>query len=179
MTAPEEMCVDPASEIVNAFIRAMKLAFRPDDPYCPPTGGGNTEVRFFAGMAPPTDAWDAHSDGGEGCDEPFLWVRLMRRYRSNNFPAPSASTEACSAPVVVAVEVGVGRCAVTDAEPTWEQYAREAEVSLDDSWRIELALCSAAGILRAQSRTVGIDTIEPYGPEGGIIGHTGAAYVQL
>lgn len=178
MTTPVPVCMDDASAIVDAYVRAMKLVFSPTSE-CPPVGGGSTDVRFFAGMAPPTDAWDAHSDGGEGCDNPFLWVRIMRRYRSLNFPTPTASVEACSAPRVLAIEIGVGRCAVTDAEPEWTQYAHEAEVSLDDSWRIEKALCVAAGILRGDNRPVGIDTIEPYGPEGGIIGWTGAAYIQF
>lgn len=178
MTTPVPVCTDDASAIVDAYVRAMKLVFSPTSE-CPPVGGGSTDVRFFAGMAPPTDAWDAHSDGGEGCDNPFLWVRIMRRYRSLNFPTPTASVEACSAPRVLAIEIGVGRCAVTDAEPEWTQYAHEAEVSLDDSWRIEKALCVAAGILRGDNRPVGIDTIEPYGPEGGIIGWTGAAYIQF
>lgn len=170
-------CIDPASEVVNKFVLALQVAFDPESE-CPPDGGGTTVVRFFAGDGAPLAAWDAHSQGGE-CKTPFLWVRVKSRFRSLHFPAPTVDVYPCALPRVLAVEIGVGRCAVVGAEPSWEDYATEAEVSLDDSWRIEKALCMAASALRATDHAVSVDTVTPYGPEGGVIAWTAAAYVEF
>lgn len=168
---------DPVSDIINTVTRSLRGGFAPDSA-CPPLGGGSTDIRFFAGDGAPLAAWDAHASGTDiGCAEPFLWVRAMRRYRSKVFPTPALDTGPCALTKVVAIEIGVGRCAVVDAEPSWEDYAREAEISLDDSWRIERVLCHIAGVLQKKTYEVGTDTIAPYGPEGGIIAWTGVVYV--
>ncbi|AER48647.1 hypothetical protein SEA_BOYLE_25 [Mycobacterium phage Boyle] len=186
MTAPEAVVPeDPAISAVNAFVAALKLAFSPDDKVQPPLGGGTKNVRFFAGDGPALAAFDAHVGvSGDNCAEPFAWVRLARRYyfRPGAFPAPVVDTsEKCADTMAAAaIEIGVARCTVTaQATPTFEQYAHEAEVSLDDSWRISLALCTAAKMLRTPKRNVGLDTITPYGPEGGVIAWVGQAFVQL
>ena len=62
--------------------------------------------------------------------------------------------------------------------PSWEDYATEAEISLDDSWRIELALCRAAALIRGIGYSAGIGEVSPYGPEGGVVAWMGEAYVQ-
>ncbi|AXN53294.1 hypothetical protein PBI_THONKO_22 [Mycobacterium phage Thonko] len=179
MTSPE-VCVDPVAEIVNTFVGVLKDVFDPDpEGPCPPLVGTTANVRFFAGEGAPLAAWNAHAEG-EGCDDPFLWVRVMRRYRSRTFPAPVAASESdiiCDMPKVVAVEIGVGRCAVVDQEPSWDDYAREAQISLDDSWRIESAVCAVTKRLAAKSYRVGADTIAPVGPEGGVIAWTAVVYV--
>ncbi|WAB09525.1 hypothetical protein SEA_WOOPER_22 [Gordonia phage Wooper] len=179
MTSAQPVCTDTADPIVNAFIRAMREAFD-DTSECPPIGGGSTTVRLFAGDAIPLAAWNAHSADVE-CDHPFLWVRLMRRYRTNAFPTPTIASANCDMPRVLAVEVGVGRCAVVDLEPSWEDYAREAEISIDDGWRIELALCRAKAFVLNEhlGSAFGTDIINPYGPEGGVIAMTGIGYVQF
>lgn len=164
--------MDAASTAINAFVTAMLEWFKPDS-NCPPDGGGSTDVRFFAGDAAPASAWDA-----QGCKQPFLWVRVVRRYRSREFPVPAVVTD-CDLPRVLEVEVGVARCALTKERPTWEEYGREAEVSLDDSWRIENVLCRARALLNKNDFRVGTGTIEPYGPEGGIIAWSGNAFVQF
>ena len=79
----------------------------------------------------------------------------------------------------VAIEVGVGRCAVMDEQPTWAQYDAEFDTSLEDSWRIELAVCRAAKLLEADTYTAATDEILQYGPEGGIICWTSIIYVQF
>lgn len=175
MTSPECPDIDPASAIINTITRSLRGGFTPDS-VCPPPGGGSTDIRFFAGDGAPLAAWDAHASG-QGCDDPFLWVRAMRRYRSKVFPTPVLDGSPCELPKVIVIEIGVGRCAVVDAEPTWDDYAREAEISLDDSWRIERVLCHASGILQRDGYLVSTDTIAPYGPEGGIIAWTGVVYV--
>lgn len=79
----------------------------------------------------------------------------------------------------VAVEVGVARCSDMSAKPKWSVLEREAEISLDDSWRIETALCIAATALKADDHAVATDTIAPLGPEGGLIAWTGMAYASF
>lgn len=171
---------DPVSCVLNAVVCGMREAFSADSP-APPLGGGTSKVRVFAGDAAPLAAWDAHREDCD-CNEPFLWVRLMRRYRTKAFPAPYVGPDPCASPVVAAVEVGVGRCASTSLEGcSWETYADEAEVSLDDSWRVELALCRAAAIMkRGQCADLtATDAVIPYGPEGGVVAWIGTLYAQV
>ena len=147
----------------------------------PPLGGGTDTVRIFAGDATPLAAWDAHAAECD-CNAPFVWIRLARRYRSDAFPTPTVGATPCGAPVVAALEIGVGRCAVVDAEPSWQDYEDEALISFDDSWRIELALCRASQHIAADpdcATNTATDQVIPYGPEGGVIAWLGTLYVQL
>lgn len=171
---------DPAEVAINALMQAMREAFGPSSEQ-PPLGGGSSDVKFFAGDAIPLAAWSAHSDGNTDCSVPFLWVRLERRYRSKDFPAPWVGPAPCDVPVVYSLELGVGRCAVVDPEPSWKDYQDEAEISLDDSWRVQLAMCRAASLLRRTTATVltAEDGVVPFGPEGGVIAWIGTMYVQL
>ncbi|WAB09198.1 hypothetical protein SEA_LITTLEMUNCHKIN_22 [Gordonia phage LittleMunchkin] len=180
MTSAEPMCSDPVDQIVAAFTTAMREAFEPDSD-CPPVGGGGTDVRLFAGDGIPLAAWNAHADGDD-CKSPFLWVRVTRRYRTQQFPTPIIDTSPCTFPRAVAIEIGVGRCAVVEREPSWEDYEQEAQTSIDDGWRIELALCRARTLLTQSppiASAFGSDAIAPYGPEGGVVAMTGIAYVQF
>lgn len=173
-------CVDPALAIIDAFTAAMLEAFDPEGD-CPPRGGGSTEVRFFAGDGALPD-WNPT---GRGCDQPLLWVRVDRRYRSRVAEFPAAfvqddrTCQQAGAVPVLAVEVGVGRCSSMEASPKWGVLAEEARVSLDDSWRIELVLSRIGCKLRSKTRAVATDSIAPVGPEGGISAWTGMAYVQI
>lgn len=176
MSVPD--CHDPASDIINVFLTTMRQAFDPASE-CPPDGGGSTAVRFFAG-----DGALPAGNPVEGCEEPFLWVRAAHRFRSRlgEFPAAYVGDAPCEhtgVRRVLAVEVGVARCTTMDAEPDWDTLSSEAEVSLDDSWRIERVLCAAAKRLRSPECAVATDTVAPAGPEGGIIAWTGMAYVQF
>jgi hypothetical protein len=168
---------DPALEVITAVTTALGDWFDPESE-CPAKVGTTTNVRFFAGDGAPLAAWDSHAS--QGCDEPFVWVRAMRRYRSKNFPTPTLGANPCGLTRVIAVEIGVGWCAVVDQEPKWADYATEAEVSMDTAWRIEEVLCRASKFLvRDDSeRQVGTDTITPYGPEGGVIAWTGVIYAS-
>lgn len=176
-------CADPVSPIVNAFVTVMLEAFDPAS-VCPPDGGGSTDVRFFAGDAAPLAAFQAYTST-TNCGSPFLWVRVVKRYRLSSFTSrrrgdfPSAAVDAnpCGAPRAVQLEIGVARCALADPQPSWQEYADEAEVSLDDSWRLERALCSVQGTLR-ENYDLGIDAILPQGPEGGVMAWTAFAYAQ-
>jgi hypothetical protein len=168
--------------IINQVICAMREAFDPASSY-PPLGGGSTTIRVFAGDATPLAAVDLHiNDTGCGQD-PFLWVRLARRFRSQSFPQPYVGAGGCASQRVAAVEVGVARCAVieTGDGPDWTALSEEAEVSLDDSGRIELALCRASALMTSKrcSDMQAVDAIVPYGPDGGVIAWIGTIYAAI
>lgn len=168
--------------IINQIICAMREAFDPNSSY-PPLGGGSTIIRTFAGDATPLAAVDLHINDVDCGNAPFLWVRLVRRYRSQTFPNPYVGKDGCASQRVVAVEVGVARCAVieTGDGPKWADLATEAEISLDDSGRIELAMCRAFALMQKDqcSDMQAADAVIPYGPEGGVIAWTGTLYAAV
>ncbi|CAA0134543.1 Uncharacterised protein [Mycolicibacterium vanbaalenii] len=178
MTAPD--CLDPAIDVVNTVMDAMRAAFRADSD-CPPVGGGIDVVRMFAGDGA-LPAWDPQL----AQEAMFLWVRVDRRYRSRtpDFPAAFVGDGPCDnadAFAVLAVEVGVARCTSMDSECNWPLLAEEAQISLDDSWRLERVM-RAVRCLRSKERAVATDTVAPVGPEGpegGVVAWTGMAYVQI
>lgn len=178
MTTSVPVCVDDATEVINAFVAALRKAFDPASS-CPPDGGGTGNVRFLACDGAPQAAWNAHSAEDSECSEPFVWVRVAQRYRSAKFPDPVININPCDLPRVIAIEVGVARCALMALEPKWEQYAAEADVSLDDSWRLESALCAAMKGLVKKGHLVGTDILMPFGPDGGVLGWSAQAYVQF
>ncbi|AQT82504.1 hypothetical protein B1R94_02335 [Mycolicibacterium litorale] len=159
----------------------MREAFDPDSA-SPPAGRGSTTVRFFAGDENALQVWDPDARGG--CADPFLWVRVPRRFRSrtDTFPQAYVGDWGCNQAGVISVveiEVGVGRCASIDPAPKWSDLERENEISLDDSWRIELVLRRGVCKLRTPQRAVATDTVGVAGPAGGAIAWSGVAYVQL
>jgi hypothetical protein len=176
------MLNDGADCIINKVICALKEAFSPTSSQ-PPIGGGTERVRVFAGEAAPLSAVDMHLDECGCGNDPFVWVRLVRRYRTQSFPQPYVGDAACGAPIAIAVEVGIARCAVvfTEGGCDWTAYESEAEVSLDDSARIELALCRAASLMKASncSDAVALDAVVPFGPEGGVIAWVGTLYARV
>lgn len=176
------MLSDPAECIINAVVTAMREAFTADSS-APPLGGGSDRVRFFAGDSAPLDFFDAHlNDPDCGCEKPFIWVRLMRRYRSQTFPAPWVGEAPCDQPHVVAVEIGVGRCSsMLTTECDWSAYEAEAEVSMDDSNRIEIALCRARQLMQRTkcSDAVAFDAVVPYGPVGGVLAWVSVLYARV
>ena len=174
---------DPAVDIVVAYTAAMREAFTPSSS-CPPAAGSD-DVRFIAGEGPALVAFDVHTRGNGKCKQPFLWVRLARRYRTGKDadliqPVLDNGERCDSLPRVVAIEVGVARCSVAvDERAGWDKYEYEAQQSMDDSWRLELALCRAAGKLRAVRHEVATDVLNPVGPDGGLIGWIGTAYIRI
>ncbi len=170
------VCIDPASKVIDALILALRNAFDPAGP-CPTDDKVAPTVRFFAGDEPPTPAWTSHTQS-VGCDTPFVWVRPVKRYRSEQFPDPTVVMNRCATIRVIELEVGVARCAVTEAVPSFEDLAVDAERSLDDSRRVEIALCAAAKTL-SMNHQVGYESILPFGPEGGILGWTAQAFISF
>lgn len=167
---------DPVTAVLEIVVGAMIEVFDPEQA-CPPRGGGSDTVRIFAGDATPLSAWDAHTSGGSNCSQPFIWVRPMRRYRSKVFPNPTLGID-CELTRVVPIEIGVGRCAVTDEHPKWSQWAEESAISQSDAHRIEGALCIATSRLTDEGRSAGSDIINPYGPEGGIVAQIANLYAS-
>lgn len=166
MTSPA--CTDPASAVITTVMSSLAALFNPNSD-CPPAGGGSTDVRFFAGDGAPIDE--------VSCDSPFLWVRLASRFRSEQFPEPSITLSPCGGFEVIQVEIGVARCAAMDTGITRNQYATEAETSLDDSWRIGKTLCLIRGLLT--DHQIGADMVNPYGPEGGVIAWSTNIYISI
>ena len=165
------VAADPAVHVVATVVESMVEWFSPTPPKPAP------EVRFFAGDGPALAAWDSHAS--QSCDVPFLWVLAQRRYRSQTFPAPTIDANPCGLTRVISLQIGVGRCVDVSDVPNWDTYAAEAARSLDDSYRIEQAMCSAARKLVDDGAQVGTDTLLPYGPEGGVVAWTGVIYVSL
>lgn len=160
-------CVDRASAAVTTVMNSLRDVYAPDAD-CPPLGGSTTKVSFFAGDAALIDEVD--------CSSPLLWVRLSSRHRSEVFPEPTVERSPCGSLDVIVVEVGVARCA--DMDPNAATRATEAEISLDDTWRLAKAMCLAS-IRLGSDHHVGTDSISPYGPEGGIIAWTSTMFISV
>jgi hypothetical protein len=170
--------VDESVEVIDTFIAAMRAAFNPFDAVQPPLGGGSETVRFIAGDVAPMELWDAHAAGCD-CREPFLWVRMTQRFRTRDFPNPATEPEACELPRVIGIELGIGRCAALQPTVDWREIEREAQISLDDSWRMEMALCHAVARCKHQDRLIATRAVVPHGPQGGVIGWAATAFVKL
>lgn len=168
---------DPTPEVVDTFIVWLETMFGPASP---PRGGVIRDVRFFAmdGAGIPQQLLPQCPNG----EPSLLWVRLDRRFEASlsGFPAAVVQDAGCNDAVpTVAIEIGVARCSTLEAFPNWSQLTLEAEISMDDSWRLHEALRQARCQLRSAERAVAIDTVAPSGPAGGAMVWTGMAYVQL
>ncbi|MBB3040131.1 hypothetical protein [Hoyosella altamirensis] len=166
--------------VVGRLQESLRQVFSNSAP-TPPLGGGSDEVRFVAGdFGLSMSMWNLHQDDC-GCGDPFLWVRIVRRYRTSQFPADQQGGAKCGTSKAATIEAGVARCAVTEPNPCWDELDREALVSADDSWRLEAAMCRA--IQCATREHLVLDhaqtPIVPVGPEGGLLAWIAQAHVQL
>lgn len=179
---------DPLSCAVDHVTYAMKVAFDPDS-QDPPLGGGTTDVKFFHADGAPIAWFNAHLGDSE-CDgaAPFLWVRVVSRYLTSNFPTPEALAACGSA--AAEIEIGIARCSYLSehGEVDFDRLRGEANISLDDSRRLEKALCLAAGRItngvpsqniEACGDQTARDIVQPWGPEGGVVAWITSLYVQL
>ncbi|UXE04397.1 hypothetical protein SEA_FUNSIZED_26 [Mycobacterium phage Funsized] len=164
---------DNVREIVTTAQAVMLEFFGPRDT-APALAGQVSEVRLFAGEGIPLAAWNSIG----GCGDVFAWVRVLRRYRTRAFPTATIDAAPCGLAKAVAIEVGLASCASMDEQPRWEDYAREADESMDTAWRLEEALCVMSRRLKLDDseRLTGTDTIVPYGPDGGVLAWTGVLY---
>lgn len=177
------MSGDPIEDVIVHLIRAMRSAFNPLAA-TPPRGGGTDVVRFFAGDSVPLAAWNAHSSECD-CGEPFAWVRLIQRYRTdpNSFPAPDirARSKGCGKLRAAEIEIGIARCAVTDPDVDWKAYENEAMVNLDDSRRLDAAACRALNCAVNDDDAIktSIGPVVTNGPQGAVIAVVGTVWVML
>lgn len=164
---------DNAREIITTAQAVLLEFFGPDAAVKAKVGTVN-EVRLFAGDGIPLAAWNSIG----GCGDVFVWVRAVRRYRTRAFPTPTIDAAPCGLSKAIALEVGVASCASMDESPRWEDYAREADESMDTAWRLEEALCVLSRRLKRDDseRLTGVDTVTPYGPDGGVLAWTGVLY---
>ncbi len=134
-------------------------------------GGGPADVWMIApgGRPPPAD-WVCQSANPDDPDEQpaegMAWVRINRRYPTENFPG-MATKASCAAALAAELEIGVYRCAftLTDAgrPPAPEQVTADAlKVDAD-----------AHALLQAVRRLKWPYVLGAYttlGPSGGVVG---------
>lgn len=169
---------DPTQEFVDELIKVIQTVYSPDSPY-PPPGGGSTTVHLVTGEGPEWDPMAGRfgEQGGQACEDPFIWVRLVTRYRSANFPEATVAPGCPGIPVIV-MEIGVGRCINIDPEPDWSVISREAEWGLDDAFRLDKIACVLSGYLGTRA-LVAADPATPEGPEGGGIVWSTTVYIGI
>lgn len=164
-----------AVTIVGLVADQLKLYFDPELSV-PPLGGGTDTVHILAGdtVSPP---WLEGDDGCDGCG-PYLWVRLVKRWRTEDFPSIS-QISMCTTAQAVTVEAGIARCYPYD--PDEDDQTTAAMVQLDDSYRLDAALCAA--MRAAEDKGIAVNTAlgagDPYGPNGLLIAWTQQAHAQL
>jgi hypothetical protein len=179
MTAAIDLGQDPSFAIITDTLAVVRAVMRPDSDY-PPVGGGTTQVQLVTGEGP---AWDplAGRYGEEGddaqCPNPFVWVRLVSRYRSTNFPEATVIA-GCGGVAVLALEIGIGRCVSIEADVDWTVIANEAEWGLDDAFRLDKIACVLVGYLKDRAM-VAYEPAVPEGPEGGGIVWSITVYVGI
>lgn len=163
--------MDRSVTVVGLVVEELRNWFTPEQAK-PPIGGGTVVVHLDAG-----DTYHIpFLEGGCGdCGEPWLWVRMTRRWRQ----ALPGGERTCVSARVIEVEAGIARCAELDL--CGEELDTRALVLMDDAWRIDQALCAAMG--RAEElpivsvTTLGIG--DPVGPTGGFIAWVQTATAQL
>lgn len=158
---------DPSQEFILELMNVVRAVYSPDSGY-PPVGGGTKAVHFVSGEGP---SWDpmagryGEQDDDGDCANPFVWVRLVTRYRSTSFPEATVMPGCSGIPVLV-LEIGVGRCVNIDAHVDWEVIANEAEWGLDDAFRLDKIACVLTGRLGNRAM-VAAEPASPEGPDGG------------
>lgn len=150
--------------IVGLVVDELKAVF---DASAQPVGTPTDTVHIVAGdqVIPPAWAGDQDCVGAF----PYIWVRLVQRYRAGG-GLGEAGYLSCRSARGIEVEAGVARCAPWDEQTVAEQE-QQALVQWDDSGRVDAALCRAAR--RAEQDGVatgsGLGPGVPYGPEGLLI----------
>jgi hypothetical protein len=134
-------------------------------------GGGPADVTMITpGSRPPPADWVCQradpDDPDEQPAEGMAWVRINRRYPTENFPG-AATKASCVAPLAAELEVGVYRCAYTltdaGAPPAPEDVTADA-LKLDADAH---ALLSA---IRRLKWPYVLGTYTTLGPSGGVVG---------
>lgn len=166
--------------VVGQFIEALRSQFVEADPV--PLGGAVTEVEHRPGELV---ALDALADEVGGPCSGQVWVNVLRVWRSESFPTVSAESSSCRSPVTIDLQVGAARrvCTVDDGgyPPSADAMGHDALVGLDDTARIDRAVCLALRACDDCGLTIQsvVAPIEPVGPQGGILAWTTVVTIQL
>lgn len=159
------MAGDKAVTIIGLVAEQLR-AFFGDTAAVQPLGGGTNTVRILAGDSAVIPEWLSGEQEDCGDCGPYLWVRLVRRWRSGNEFPQELPVAKCGTGRAITVEAGIARCFPITDDPT--ELEQLALVQLDDSWRIDNALCLA--MAKAEREGVALNTAigagEPIGPEG-------------
>lgn len=168
---------DPAPRVIGLIVEQLRAFFTPNQDV-PVLGGGTDLIHVVAGEAAPPPVWFGNRDSD--CGDPYLWVRLVTRFRTKDFPAPADATD-CRTRRALTIEAGIARCVWTHPDPSPDELEEQALVQMDDGWRMDLALCAAMGeAVRVQAVTdTAIGVGEPYGPEGGTAAWLQSVSVQF
>lgn len=164
---------DRAVTVIGLVIEKLRLYFTPEQT-TPPLGGGTDTVNVLAGDV--VTPW--LGDEGDGGCGPYLWVRMVRRWRTDDWPAESAAG-GCRAGRAITLEAGVARC--YPADPSVDEAEQIAHVQWDDSARMDAALCAAMAAAEKAGVAVntGLGAGDPVGPEGMTIIWVQTAHAQL
>ncbi|NKY48038.1 hypothetical protein [Nocardia cerradoensis] len=169
--------MDPVATVIGLALTRLRQVFAPDAS-APPLGGGTDTVYILAGDTGIIPEWvGTNSDSCDDCG-PYIWVRLVRRWRTTEFPTESVTAD-CGAQKAITIEAGIARCHPVDADAA--ELEQLAAVQWDDAWRIDLALCAAMGDAEAAGRVgrAALGPGEPFGPEGLVIAWTQLAHAEI
>lgn len=168
--------MDTAVTIIGLAVTRLGQVFSPTAS-TPPLGGGTDRVWIVAGEEVVPPPWVGTESDCDGCG-PYLWVRLVRRWRTTEFPNETVSAQ-CGVQKAITIEAGIARCHPLDADA--DELEKISAVQWDDSWRIDRALCFAMGDARREG--VATDTAlgagEPFGPSGLVLAWTQLAHAEL
>ncbi len=171
--------MDASVTVLGLTVTKLREFFSPGAAV-PPLGGGTDLVNVLAGETVVPPPWVGVDQDEVSCGDcgPYLWVRLVRRWRTDNFPQESANAK-CGSQRAITIEAGIARCHPLDGTP--EELEQLAAVQWDDSWRIDMALCAAMQDAErvAAAAATSLGTGEPYGPDGLVIAWTQIAHAQL
>lgn len=168
---------DLAVTVIGLAVTRLGEFFSPEAAV-PPLGGGTEVVNVVAGEIVTPPEWvGTGSDDCTGCG-PWLWIRLARRWRTEEFPI-EAVTGSCGLHKAITIEAGIARCHPLTNDPTESQEL--AAVQWDDSWRLDLALCAAMQDAEREGIAIntGLGAGEVYGPDGLVIASLQTAHAQL
>ena len=168
--------MDTAVTIIGLAVTRLEQVFSPTAS-TPPLGGGTDRVWIVAGEVVVPPPWVGTDSDCDGCG-PYVWIRLVRRWRTEVFPNEAVSAQ-CGAQKAITIEAGIARCHPIDADA--DELEQIAAVQWDDSWRIDRALCVAMEDARREG--IATDTQlgpgEPIGPDGLVIAWLQQAHIEL
>ncbi|WP_067902798.1 hypothetical protein [Nocardia vaccinii] len=82
--------MDKAATVIGLTVTQVRRFFAPDQEV-PPLGGGTDDVNLVAGEVISPPPWVGDDETAcDGCG-PYLWVRLVRRWRTEEFPTEAVA----------------------------------------------------------------------------------------